>query len=133
LEGGVAVFGWRPGPAPAVAADPLRRRQVDLDRLAFRPGEHDRAPRAGPDHDPEERSWWEAFYKPAPPRTADRDQAALHLLQAEALRRAAPYRHLAAWDASQSAGVVGAAGGWPGPAGLLDAYQRLVLLRPVKP
>jgi tetratricopeptide (TPR) repeat protein len=75
----------------------------------------------------------DAFWKPAPPRSIDRDEAMLHLLHAEALRRSAPQRRLAAWEAGHAAALVGAAGGWRGAGGLLDADLRLVLLRPPLP
>jgi tetratricopeptide (TPR) repeat protein len=80
------------------------------------------------------RQWWEAFWKPAPRRPIDQDEASLHLMHAELLRRSAPRRHLTAWEGSQTAGLVAAAGGWVGPAGgLLDAYLRLTMLQPQLP
>jgi hypothetical protein len=130
LEGDLAVFGWRD---PAAAADRFGGWQLDPDRLAFHPPEDREAPRQRPGRPAVARPWWRAFWEPAPPRPVDRDEAALHLFYAEALRRTAPYRHLAAWDAGQSAGLVAAAGGWPGPPGLLDASLRLTLLRPRVP
>lgn len=126
VDGGVAVFGWRD---PAAAADPYRGREVDLDRLAFRPTEAERAP-AGRPEPPGQRKWWDAYHRPAPPRTADRDEAALLLRKAEALRRAAPVRKLIAWEAAQTTGLVAAAGGWLGPNGMADAALRLALQRP---
>src|SRR5262249_46264079 len=46
----------------------------------------------------------------------------------EALRRSAPPRHLAVWQRSQAAALVGSASGWCGAAGLIDAHVRFVLL-----
>jgi tetratricopeptide (TPR) repeat protein len=132
VEGDLAVFGWR-DPARPGAAGLFRSLPLDLNERAFRPGETDRAPRQGPDRAPEERLWWEAFWKPAPGQRIDRDQATLYLFHAEALRHGAPVRHYVAWTGSQSAGLVGAAGGWTAPGGLLDASMRLVLLRPQEP
>src|SRR5262249_31792982 len=63
----------------------------------------------------------------------DRDEAVLHYLHAEALRRSAPYRQVALWEVRQSAALVGAAGGWSGPGALFDANLRLALLRPPRP
>jgi hypothetical protein len=82
---------------------------------------------------PEPRHWWDAFWRPAPPPTLDRDEAKLLLLHAEALRHstATPYRRLAAWDAAQTAALIGAAAGWSGPTALLDADLRLMLARPL--
>jgi hypothetical protein len=129
LEGDLAVFGWRD---PA-AADPFRGWELDPERLAFRPADDKKAPRRRPERERLARPWWEAFWRPAPPRPVERDEAALHLFHAEALARSAPYRHLAAWEASQTAGLVGSAAGWPGPGGLLDAPLRLTLFRPQVP
>lgn len=136
-EGDLAVFGWR---------DPSRRREfvdqsdpfqgweLNLNQLAFRPAPDRRVPRAQSDAAPRSRRWWDAFWKPAPPRQLDRDEATLHLLHAEALRRSAPQRHLAVWEASQTGALLGAAGSWgAGPVGLLDAHRRLVLLQPLLP
>jgi hypothetical protein len=133
LEGEVAIFGWRDPVRPNPQADPFRGWEVDLDRLAFRPAVDKKAPRKRPEREPEPREWWDAFWKPAPPGPLDRDEAMLHYLHAEALRRYAPYHHVALWEASQSAGLVTAAGGWMGPGALFDANLRLTLLRPPPP
>jgi hypothetical protein len=132
LEGNLAVFGWR-DPEAAGAADPFRGWELDPGALAFRPAEDKQAPRQRPDREPAPRPWWEAFWKPAPPPPVDRDEAALHLFHAEALRRSAPRRHLAAWEGGESAGLVAAAAGWAGPGGAVDASLRLVLFRPRVP
>ncbi|MBX9623220.1 MAG: hypothetical protein K2X82_05345, partial [Gemmataceae bacterium] len=116
VRGGVAVFGWRD---PARADNPYRGREIDFDRLGFRPAEDERAPEARPvrrgDH------WSDAFRRPVPVRTGDADEASLLLVQAEALRRTAPARKLAGWEASEVGGLVAAAAGWAGPNGLADA------------
>jgi tetratricopeptide (TPR) repeat protein len=128
LEGGVAVFGRR-DPSRAGGGDPARGRELDLDRLAFRPTEGERAP---PDP-PRARRWWEGFWKSAPPPAVDRDQAAVLLLRAELGRASAPGRHLAEWEAEQAAAVAVAAAGWAGPAGAADAALRLTVFRPPVP
>jgi tetratricopeptide (TPR) repeat protein len=135
VEGDLAVFGWRdPLAAGPKHEDPFRGLELDPNRLAFAHLTEDRcAPRQPPEQEPEVRHWWEAFWKPAPPRSIDRDEALCHAFHAEALRRSAPPRHLAAWESSQSAALVGAAGGWAGPASLLSARLRLTLLRPRVP
>ncbi len=127
LEGDLAVFGWR-DPAAAREADPFRDRRLDLDRLAFDPSGQSTAPRSVPGRAPEARPWWAALWRPAPPPSLDHDEAVLHLMHAEALRRFAPLRHRFAWDYGQSAALTGAAAGWAGPADLLDAHARLMLL-----
>jgi hypothetical protein len=129
LEGGVAVFGHR-DPTRAGGPDPFRGRELDLDRLAFRPAEGEKAPPAPP---PVRRRWWDAFSRPAPVPAGDRDQAAVLLLKAELLRAAAPGRHLAEWEADQAAALAVAAAGWAGPAGAADAAVRLTVFRPPVP
>lgn len=129
LEGDLAVFGWR-DPLAASMPDSFKEWELNLDRLAFQPVQEARAPWAGPMEETRPRRWWDVFWQPAPPRPIERDEAALHLLHAEALRRSAPSRHLAAWEASSSAGLVGAALSWNGPGAFADAHLRLVLLRP---
>jgi hypothetical protein len=126
VDGGVAVFGWRD---PTRPGDPYRGRVVDFDRLAFRPADGEAAP-AERAVRPGDRRWWQAFVTPAPPRHPGRDEAALLLRQAEALRRAAPARKFVGWTAAEAAGLVAAAGGWAGPNGLADAAVRLALVRP---
>jgi hypothetical protein len=132
VEGDLAIFGWRDPVNPATG-DQFRGREVDLNRLAFRPTPDKKAPRRRSEHEPEPRMPWEAFWRPAPPRPIDRDEAALHLLHAVALRGSGARRNVEAWDAVQSAALVGAAGGWTGPAAILDAELRLLLVRPPLP
>jgi tetratricopeptide (TPR) repeat protein len=134
VEGYLAVFGWRdPVRSTARAADPFRGQQLDLNYLAFHPPEDKKAPPKPSDREPEERQWWEAFWKPTPRRPINQDEANLHLFHADALRKSAPGRHQLAWESRQAAALVGAAGGWAGPVGLLDAGLRLTLLRPQSP
>jgi hypothetical protein len=134
-EGDLAVFGWRDPDRPS-GTKPLGTWSVDFERLAFQPSEDKKAPATAPDWKTAERHWWDAFLKRAPGRPMDREEASLYLLHAEALRRTAPYRHLAAWEASHSAGLVAAAGGWAavGAAGsAADAQLRLLILQPPLP
>jgi hypothetical protein len=128
LEGGFVIFGHR-DPAGSGQPDPFRGREFDLDRLAFRPGEGDKAPAEGPIR----RRWWDVFWKPAPPAAGDRDAARVLLLRAEVSRAGAPLRHLAAWEAFQAAALVAAAPGWTWPGGAADAAIRLTVLRPPVP
>jgi tetratricopeptide (TPR) repeat protein len=132
LEGYLAVFGWRDTAKP-VAADPFQGSLLDLNRLAFHPANDKKAPPRAPTQVVEPRQWWEAFWKPVPPRPIDQDEATLHLMHAELVRRSAPRRYLATWENSLSAAVVAAGGCWRGPADLLDAHLRLTLLRPQLP
>jgi len=125
LEGNLAVFGWR-DPARAGAKDPFDGWQLDLDRLAFRPAADKKAPPAN-GREPQPRFWWDAFWKLAPQRSVHRDEATLHLLHAEVLRRTAPRRHQVSWAAGQVAALVAAAVGWSGPSGLMEVQPRLGL------
>jgi tetratricopeptide (TPR) repeat protein len=129
LTGGVAVFGWR-DPARPSGDDPFRSLRWDADRLAVWPAPEDRTPPARPGREPDPRRWWEAFWKPAPAATGDRDEAAVYLLLAEAERRTAVDRNWGAWQATQAAGLVAAAPGGYGPGGLLDLRTRLELGQP---
>ncbi|MFO0841222.1 MAG: hypothetical protein U0797_02340 [Gemmataceae bacterium] len=130
LEGDLVAFGWR----QSAAGDPYRGREVDLDRLAFRPEADRLAPADGPAARRGPAPWWEAFWRASPRRAIDRDEATLFLLYAEALRRFSPHRRLAAWEVGQAAGLAAAGGGWPAaPVALADACWRLVLVRPPLP
>jgi tetratricopeptide (TPR) repeat protein len=136
LEGDLAVFGWRDSlrsgnnPAAKRTKDPFQGWGLDLDRLAFDPARVKPAPRIVADTPSDSRRWWDAFWRAAPPRSVDTSEATLYLLYAETLRQSAPYRHLSAWEAIQSASMFGVGANCSAPAGLLDADVRLVLIRP---
>lgn len=134
LEGDVAIFGWRP-PSPGPAgrgpdAGPFAGRELDLNRMGLRPSPSARAPASHADELP---SWWEAFRKPATAWPVDRDEAQVHLLHAELVRRDSPYRHLLTWEHDQVAGLIGSPSGGSGPGALVDGALRLVLFRPQVP
>jgi hypothetical protein len=127
LDGDVAVFGWRdPAPGPGQPGDAFAGWELDIGRLAFHPAQAHQAPRAVPEQAETQRAWWQAFTTPGLPPPIDRDQAILHLTHAEALRRTAPERRLAAWRGSGAAALVG--GG--AAAAPLDAQLRLTFLDP---
>jgi tetratricopeptide (TPR) repeat protein len=131
LTGGVVVFGWRPPTGGARGPNPYAGWEVDFTRLAFRPDGSEVAP---PVRVTSERHWWHAFWKPAPPaRPADRDEALVLLKKSQALIRSAPQRHQVVWDAGQMSALIGAASGWIGPAGRVDALVRLAYLAPPIP
>jgi hypothetical protein len=129
LQGDLAIFGWR-DPARPDASTSFQGWELDLNQLAFGSAGPKKAPREVPSSEPEPRPWWDAFWNLAPPRPIDRDEATLYLLHAEALRRSAPRRLLALWEASQSAGIVSAAPSWACPSCFTDAAVRLAILRP---
>lgn len=133
VEGELAIFGWRDPEAKPAGVDPFLGWELDVGRLAYHPAADKKAPHEGPEREPEVRHWWDAFWKPAPPRPIDQEEATLHLVHAEALRGTSPLRHMAAWEGGQAAAFVGAAGGWLPPVGCCDASLRLVLLRPRLP
>jgi tetratricopeptide (TPR) repeat protein len=133
-EGSLAVFGWRDAAKGGHgSADRFRGRELNLNRLAFRPAADRRAPRKRPEPESEPRLWWDAFWRATPPRTLDGEGATFDWLYAEALRSAPHYERLRAWEASQAAAVVTAARGWQWPGGLFDADLRFVLFRPPLP
>ncbi len=130
LKGGFVVFGWR-DPARSGGGNPYAGWEVDFSKLAFRPDESEVAPSARPTSKPH---WSDAFWKPAPPsRSPGRDESTVFLRKAESLRRTAPLSHQLAWEVAQSAGLVGAAGGWTGLCGPVDAMLRLGTLDPPIP
>jgi tetratricopeptide (TPR) repeat protein len=135
LEGDLAVFGWR-DPARAAKGNPFADWQLDearLNQLAFHPAADRRAPREPPAGPAEARPWWEALWKPVPPRSLDHEAATLDLFCAEALRRTAPGRHWALWQNVQAVSLIGTAGGWVGPADLLTADVAIERVRPRRP
>jgi tetratricopeptide (TPR) repeat protein len=133
LEGDLAVFGWRDLGRAGGAGNSFRGWEQDLNRLAFHPSEDKKAPRAGPDDDPERWHFWKAFWKPAPRRSIDQDETRLYLLYAEAVRGSALTGHVAAWQAGQLVALIGGAGGWTGTPGLVDAHVRSVFIQPRPP
>jgi hypothetical protein len=128
LQGGVVVFGHR-GPTRAGHPDPYHGRELDLDRLAFRPDEGEKAPPTPAAL----RRWWDVFWRPALSPTGDREQAAVLLLKAEVLRGSAPVRHLAEWEMVQEVALAAASAGWTGPGAATDAAVRLTVLHPPVP
>ncbi|HEV3236488.1 MAG TPA: hypothetical protein VGZ25_05840 [Gemmataceae bacterium] len=130
VEGNLAVFGWR-DPALRESKESFRIWQWNLDQLAFRPAQEKKAPHPADNRQPEPRSWWDAFLKPLPSRSIDRDEATFYLFYSEALLRSSRYRLLNTWEESQATALVGAAAGWSRPAGMLDASMRLTAFRPL--
>jgi hypothetical protein len=134
--GDLAVFGWR-DPDAAETPDPFRELELDLNQLAFHPAPDKKAPPKPSANKPEAPPIWDAFWKPSPPRPIDQEEATLRLFHAEALRRSVGPRQLAraGWEGGQTAALIGAAGGWAGPASLFDARVRLtmVLTPPARP
>jgi Flp pilus assembly protein TadD len=137
LEGGVALFGWR-DPARRDAADPFRSKELDVNRLAYRPSEEAKAPRNASVAQPDARRWWHEFRRPLRRQSIARQEGSLRLVQADAMKQDHIFRHVRTWEAAQSAGLVGASLTWLGgagscPAALVDAHFRLVYLRPIGP
>jgi hypothetical protein len=134
LEGNLAVFGWRdPARRLLDSTDPFQGLVLNFNRLAFDRTQVRKAPRSRPEREPEPRHWYEAFWKPVPPRPIDRDEATLYLLYAEAARAPLAYQHLRAWVAGQGTALIAGAGGWPEVDCLLSTPLRLALLHPQVP
>jgi tetratricopeptide (TPR) repeat protein len=132
-EGDLAIFGWR-DPDQASSTNRFRGWQLDLNRLAFHPDQDKKAPPEAPNPQAATPAWWDAFWKAAPSRSIDRDEALFHLLHAEALERLAPSRLLSQWENGQAAALIGAAAAWTSPWGALsDAPLRLTWFRPQSP
>src|SRR5207245_1190125 len=128
---GYPVFGWR-DPADAETGSP-RGRQWVAEELAFRPREEKKAPPRPAVRAPQPREWFEAFWKPAPARAADQDEATVYLMHARLRQESALDRHRSAWLVNQAAAMIGAARGWSGTAGLVDARLRLTRIKPPTP
>jgi hypothetical protein len=132
VEGYLAVFGWR-DPAAVGGADSFVDWQWDANELAFHPTADKKAPPQPTVRAPEPREWYEAFWKRAPARPADQDEATLHLMHARVLQGLAPARHKSAWQISQAVALIGAGSSWSWPSGILDARLRLPRLHPISP
>jgi hypothetical protein len=128
-EGELAVFGWRDPERPE-SAHLFQGAEVNLDQLAFHPAAEKMAPAQPPEQGPEEGRRWEDFWRAAPARPVERDEAAFHLFHAEALRQSAPVQHYRAWETTEAASLFGAAAAWSGPGGLADAHLRLMFIDP---
>jgi hypothetical protein len=132
-EGELAVFGWRdPAQRGPGSADPFPGLELDLSRLAFHPTAATKAPRKRPEREPARRRWWDAFWKPVPPRSLDTEEATLHLFHAEAHKPSAPLLRVGPWDLAQSAALVGTLAAWRWPAVVVEADLGLVLAKPEK-
>jgi tetratricopeptide (TPR) repeat protein len=159
-EGDLVIFGWRdpravlPGAGGAASGrnqdkgDPFRGLELDLTKLAFKPDPAKRAPRQSTEPIDEDKlglvgrlknSFWKssrATQEEKQLARLDRDEAKLHLLHAEALKRTAALGHLAVWEDSQAAAFVGAASNWSTwptwtfPFSSMDALLRRELFRP---
>lgn len=130
LAGGVVVFAWV-DPVEAERAERLKGWEVDFDRLAYHPNESETAPGTPP---PDERRWWDVFWRPAyPTRPPERDEASVLLRKANLAQVSAPVRHLTTWEVGHIAGLVAAGSGWTGPGAASDAAWRLTLFRPPLP
>lgn len=130
VEGGVAIFGWRDPGRPA-GPDRYRDLTWNAEQRAYHPSADRRVPSGPVGEDP--RAWWEALWKPAPRRTVDRDEAAVHLNQAVIHASRAPDRHLEAWNGTQAASLIVLSGPGSAPGALVQATLGLVMLQPQLP
>lgn len=130
-DGGVSVFGWadpqRPGSAEAFTA-----RRLDVPRMAYLPPDPKTAPPDGPAEEPQPATWKTPFVLSQAAPSADREEAAMHLLMFEAARPRFADRNLRVWRATQSAALAPLAplGAGPAPAAL-DWTARVRLSGPV--
>jgi hypothetical protein len=101
IEGGAALFGRRAGTIPSADV-------FDYRRAAYRPTVEQRAPTPRP---PQPSRWFDAFLPRGDDRSADRDEAALHLLSFDLQTETLAVQ----WVATQAAGLLGS-GFLPEPA-----------------
>ena len=125
---GLAVFGWR-DPATADQADPFAGQLLQLGRLAFGP---DQPPSHSERNAPTQlsRPWYEAFWKPAPAPSSDREEAQFYAQLTELVQRQTAGRQVPAWQSVQSAALIGTAASWSLPSSLADCGMRLLLIDP---
>lgn len=125
LHGRLAVFAWR-DPADRQAPDPSKGLALDLKEVAFGP-RAETAPPQGPEPTPARDGWetyWDAWWRPARPLSADREEAALYDFRFQVLeeprRKQQAYFALRAWQAAVAAGAVaGSLSQGPAPGSLL--------------
>ncbi len=122
--GGVAVFARRDSLPPDAV-------EWDLDRPAYRPTERETAP-TNPPLPADESPWRRHLWTVPTVASAARDDARLLLKLVESQGASAPLRHLRTWEATQLAGLVGAANPAAGP-WAADAAARGNLFRPALP
>ncbi len=125
-DGRTAVFGWRD---PQRRGEPDRFAALTLDtaRAAFFPAEHEKAPASWPGRAPQPPGWLDPFVKPRPPRSLDRDAAALNLIQYDAVAPPAWHARIGAAYYSRAASPVGTTGLAGGP--LVAAVDLTLRLR----
>jgi tetratricopeptide (TPR) repeat protein len=129
--GYLAIFAWRN--AENAEKQAFTGEERKLTHLAFHPVPSKRAPLTSDADEPEFRPWWHAFWKLAPQRSVDQEEATLYLLRAEAVRRVAPVRHEQVWEGSQSASLIAASAGDGLFNRLSSVSLHLVLINPQKP
>jgi hypothetical protein len=134
-DGRTLIFGWRDPQRPS-QPDAFAGMAADLDRAAFHPADEQKAPTAWPGRPPQPPGWLDPFVKPRPPRSLDRDEASVYLMQFDAIAADGLGRHTLAFEGAAAGGIVAATvGAMPGPASDIDLALRLRLagMFPAKP
>jgi hypothetical protein len=128
VAGGVAIFSWNDPQQPR----PAMTQTVDTLGLAYQPRPTERCPADGPvARNP---SWSDPFIRRIPNiRSADRDEANLLMLLADARKNTAPLEHTFRWTSAQSLGMVGSQSSFSRLAALVDLTWRGSLLPPANP
>jgi tetratricopeptide (TPR) repeat protein len=114
VRGRGAVFGWR-DPVNSKKPDPYAGLMLDLKRDAFAADSRS-TPGSSPGRDPTPMVWWDAFWRPRPAPSVDRDEATTFLTFFDASLELQNQRNLLLWQFKHSAELVAAAS--VGPAGL---------------
>jgi hypothetical protein len=97
LRGRAVVFGWR-DPAGRRTARAPAVPELDLNRMAFQVDGSPPVPLHGPPRDAHSPPWWGAFLRARLGRSADQDEASVHLMHFEASRGAYRAGYLRAWQ-----------------------------------
>ncbi len=104
LHGRIAILAWNDAAATGMPkASPGR---LDLKRVAFGP-QAKQAPSKGPETTLPPREWWDAWWRPHPPSSPDREEAALHELRFMAQQSYLVAVHSRAWQWAVAAGTIG--------------------------
>jgi hypothetical protein len=108
LTGHTAIFSWMDLQHQVRALDLT----YPLKEEAYHPSETRQAPHR-PGRQPEPPEWWRPFLTARPASSADRDEAALLLLDFDTRSQQNRRQRILAWNASRLAGPIGAGAGLP--------------------
>ncbi|HEX5269456.1 MAG TPA: hypothetical protein VFW33_03165, partial [Gemmataceae bacterium] len=113
-DGRTAIFGWL-DPRRPPEADRFRAMAIDPTRAAFSPTQAEQAPATWPGRAPRPSGWLDPFVKAPPPRSLDRDEAALCLVEYDAVAAPAWQARFRGAQSARAASILGTTGAAGGP------------------